>query len=78
MLWAACCMGFFGFMRAGEFTVKSAQEVDLDTCLSPMDVAVDNHTNPSMVKVHLKQSKTDPFRHGVDIFSVEPMQTLAQ
>ena len=60
--------GFSGSWRAGEFTAKSAQEVDLDTCLSPMDVAVDNHTNPSMVKVHLKQSKTDPFRHGVDIF----------
>jgi hypothetical protein len=46
----------------------SAQAVDLDTCLSPMDVAVDNHANPSMPKVHLKQSKTDPFRHGVDVF----------
>ena len=55
-------------MRAGEFTVKSAQAVDLDTCLYPIDVAVDNRTKPSMVKVHLKLSKTDPFRHGVDIF----------
>ena len=68
MLWAACCMGFFGFMRAGEFTVKSAQEVDEETCLSARDVAVDSHANPSVIRVHLKQSKTDPFRHGVDIF----------
>ena len=68
MLWAACCMGFFGFMCAGEFTVRSTQEVDQETCLSVQDVAVDSHTNPSMVRVHLNQSKTDPFRHGVDIF----------
>lgn len=55
-------------MRAGEFTVKSAQEVDEETCLSARDVAVDSHANPSVIRVHLKQSKTDPFRHGVDIF----------
>ena len=61
MLWAA-------FMRAGKFTVTSAQDVEQETCLSAQDVAVDSHANPSMVRVHLKQSKTDPFRHGVDIF----------
>ena len=68
MLWAACCMGLFGFIRVGEFTIKSTQEVDQQTCLLVQDVAVDSHTNPSMVRVHLKQSKTDPLRHGVDIF----------
>ena len=68
MLWAACCMGFFGFMCAGEFTVTSAQNVEQETCLSAQDVAVDSHASPSIVRVHLKQSKTDPFRHGVDIF----------
>lgn len=68
MLWAACCMGFFGFMRAGEFTVKSSQDCDTESALSLHDVAVDSHSNPTMVRVHLAQSKTDPFRHGVDIF----------
>ena len=66
MLWAACCMGFFGFMRAGEFTTTASQS-DQGTCLSVQDVAVNSHTYPTTIKVHLIQSKTDPFRHGVDI-----------
>jgi len=68
MLWAACCMGFFGFMRAGEFTAKSGQDADSSSALSLQDVSVDQHSNPSMVKVLLRQSKTDPFRHGVAIY----------
>ena len=61
-------MGFFGFLRSGEFTVKSAQSYDPDACLMFQDVAVDSHIEPSLVRVHLKQSKTDPFRHGIDIY----------
>jgi hypothetical protein len=68
MFLAVCCMGFFGFMRAGRIHRQVTQEVDQETCLSVQDVAVDSHSNPSMVRVHLQQSKTDPFRHGVDIF----------
>ena len=59
-------MGFFGFMRAGEFTLTAP--TDPDSAISANDVSVDSRSNPSMVKVHLKKSKTDPFRHGVDIF----------
>ncbi len=61
-------MGFFGFLRAGEFTVPSGASFDPADCLTFADVAVNSHTAPSLVRVHLKQSKTDPFTQGVDVF----------
>ena len=68
MLEAACCMGFFGFLRAAEFTMPSAQEYDKGAHPSLSDVAVDSHANPSMLQVHIKQSKTNPFRKGINIY----------
>ena len=68
MLWAACCVGFFGFLRAGEFTVRSREDFDPASSLMLEDIAVDRHDNPSVVQIRLKQSKTEPFRHGVDVF----------
>ena len=68
MLWAACCMGFFGFMRAGEFAVQRQCDFDPSVSLCPGDVAVDSHRNPSVIQVTLKQSKTDPFRKGVAVY----------
>ena len=68
MLWAAFTMGFFGFLRAGEFTVPSDSGFDSDQHLCPQDVSVDCHSNPRLLRVTLKQSKTDPFRHGIHIF----------
>ena len=64
MLWAACCVGFFGFLTAGEFTTKPGEP----PTLSPQDVAVDDREHPTLIRIHLKSSKTDPFRHGVDIY----------
>jgi hypothetical protein len=66
MLWAAFCVGFFGFMRSGEFTCPSLEAFSLDM-LSPGDVAVDSYQNPSYVTVTLRQSKNDPFAAGVTI-----------
>ena len=68
MLWAACSMGFFGFMRAGEFTVKSQSDFDPSVSLNTSDISVDSCEHPSMVRVVLRQSKTDPFRQGVSIY----------
>ena len=69
-------MGFFGFLRAGEFTVRSTEEFD-PSSLMLEDVAVDKHDNPALVRIRLKQSKTDPFRHGVDISWGGHRQTCA-
>ena len=68
MLWAAACVGFFGFLRAGEFTVQSVGSYDPEVHLNLTDLAVDSHSQPSMVCIRIKQSKTDPFRQGVDVF----------
>lgn len=68
MLWAAFTLGFFGFLRAGEFTVPSDTSFDPHSHLTPLDIAVDNHEAPTLIRVRIKQSKTDPFRQGVHIF----------
>jgi hypothetical protein len=68
LLWAACCMAFFGFLRCGEFTVPSQADYDPDMHLSLTDIALDNKVIPSVIQVTIKQSKTDPFRQGIDIY----------
>jgi hypothetical protein len=50
--------------------------------LNLSDLALDNHTAPSMARLCIKQSKTDPFRQGVEVFlgktgsEVCPIQAL--
>ena len=68
MLWAACCICFFAFLRVGEMTVPSDGGYDSTVHLSLSDVAIDDPTTPSLVRLTIKQSKTDPFRKGVELF----------
>ena len=68
MMWAACCLAFFGFLRSSEFTVPSQETYDNEVHLSLKDIAVDNNTNPQLLRVTIKQSKTDPFRQGATLF----------
>ena len=68
MLWAAFTTCFFGFMRSGELCIQDTTKgFDATTDLSFQDVAVDNYSNPSFLRIHLKTSKTDPFCKGTDI-----------
>jgi len=62
MLLAACCLRFFGFLRAGEFTVNSIFDPSIH--LTVQDLQVDAEVNPSSLRVCIKSSKTDPFRQG--------------
>ena len=68
MLWAACCLCFYGFLRAGEITVPSEAGYDSSVHLNMGDISVDNADNPTVVKEKIKASKSDQFRKGVDIF----------
>ena len=68
MLWAAATLCFFGFLRAGEITIPSDKGYDPTAHLSFFDIAVDNMANPSIMQVHIKTSKTDPFQKGVSIY----------
>ena len=66
MLWAACCLGFFGLLRAGEFTTNSP--FDPNVHLGVSDVQADTLQDPTCFQIHIKCSKTDPFRVGCYIY----------
>ena len=65
MLWAVVCVVFFGFLRYGEFVQKSTTST---VHLTPLDVAVDSHSQPSAVRLHIKRSKANQFGSGAQIF----------
>ena len=67
LMWAVCCTAFFGFLRCSEFTVPQEHEYDPTVHLSYNDVAVDCRKDPHIVQIHIKQSKTDPFRKGLKL-----------
>ena len=56
MLWAACCLAYFGFLRSGEFTLAGQQGTP---SILSSDVAVDSHSLPTACRVLLRHSKTD-------------------
>ena len=67
MFWAACCLGFFAFLRSGEFTVPSAQAFNSAVHLTAQDISVDDLEKPSCLVVAIKASKTDQSRVGVSL-----------
>ena len=36
--------------------------------LRPSDISIDSHENPSLMRIHLKHSKTDQERVGIDLY----------
>ena len=63
MIWAAITTAFFGFLRISEYTSHKKSAHDPSTTLLFTDIAISNHS----AAVHIKTSKTDPFRHGVTV-----------
>ena len=68
MVWAACGIAFFGFLRIGEMTAPDVGSYDPSVHLGFGDVAVDDQRRPTFMRATIKQSKTDLFRKGVNLF----------
>ena len=65
MMWAACCLGFFAFLRCGEFTsTKEGHSPPLQVD----GVRVDDHHKPTCISLFLSKSKTDPYGKGITLF----------
>jgi len=64
MIWAACCLAYFGLLRVSEFTTS------LPTVFVPLidlllsDVALDNRMSSSIIQV----TKGSQFRKGAQIY----------
>jgi hypothetical protein len=68
MLWAALFSVFFRLSSCRGKHGPSDEAYEGDTHLSAADIAVDSMSNPSIFSVHLKCSKTYPFRAGIDVY----------
>ena len=67
MFWAACSLGYFGFLCASEFTVPSLASFSPSSHLGVQDIAEDSPSAPSCMRLKIKASKADPFRKGAFI-----------
>lgn len=67
LLWGACCLAFFGFLRAGELLAPSEQAFNPSYHLNLADLSADHKSDPSIIHVRIKASKTDPFHRGTTV-----------
>ena len=63
MLWAVFTLAFFGFLRSSEFTCNGSFDPSVHLTCNDITLLPNSHS-PSHMLVHIKQSKTDPFRQG--------------
>ena len=59
MLWSAITVAFFGLLRSAEFTSPFVSRFNQSTLVFSPD--------RSYIKIHLRCSKTDPFKAGCDV-----------
>ena len=67
LLWAACCLGLFGFLRIAEFTAISSSD-PAPNIVSISDIYRADGYPPGFIRIYLRQSKTYPFGNGVQIY----------
>ena len=64
MLWSAFTLAFFAFLRSSEFTSPSTSHFNALSHLSASDISF---TSDGSISLHLKSSKTDPYRQGCSV-----------
>ena len=65
MIMAAITLAFFGLLRSSEYTSIGSRHYDKDITLYKEDISFNE--NMSVMTIHVKGSKTDPFREGTNI-----------
>ncbi|XP_019858872.1 PREDICTED: uncharacterized protein LOC109587091 [Amphimedon queenslandica] len=64
LLWTTATVAFFGFMRLGEVTSTSGSRPSIVA----ENVAIDSHHSPTIIRLTVLHSKTDPFGKGAMVF----------
>ena len=77
MLWAACCVAFFGFLRASEFMVPSSG-FQPGVHLSVADISVDAFPLPSTAFVIYPIQRRINLAKAAQLFWLGPMVISAQ
>ena len=68
MIWAACCIAFFGLLQVSEFTTPTQTHFNPSSHLSLSYIALDSRTSSQVIRITLKQSKTDQLRHRTHLY----------
>jgi len=71
MLWSAFTLAFFGFLRSSEFTSPSTSHFNALSHLSGISFNSDGS-----LSLHLKSSKTDPYRQGCSLLIAPSGQSI--
>ena len=67
MVWAACCVGFFGFLRCSEFLAPDSGMFDTRVHLCLADLRYVPSQDQHRIELRIKASKTDQLRKGTTV-----------
>jgi hypothetical protein len=67
VFWVISCTTFFGFFRLGELLLPSVSEFNDRLHLAWGNVALDHPSQPTMVRINLKRSKTNQSGRGCHV-----------
>ena len=73
MLWSAFTLAFYGFLHSSEFTSPSTTRFNPLVHLCITDVSF---TSEGCISLHLKSSKTDPYRQGCSLLIAPSLHSV--